>query len=88
MRIVIDVPDDMIPTKQEIIDTYIHFIGGTVCEVGGYGFMVLPKGHGDLVDADKVILSLVYGKHIDNAKCGEITKIFDNAVVIPADKGE
>lgn len=47
----------------------------------------IHKGHGDLVDADKVILGLVYGKHIDNAKCGEIAKIFNNAVVIPADKG-
>ena len=54
MQIVIDIPDDTIPTKQEIIDTYIHFIDGTVCEVGGYGFMVLPKGHGDLVDRNSI----------------------------------
>ena len=82
MKIVIDIPDkdykDIIDgyAYQELADELIEYVkNGTV----------LPKGHGNLVDADKVILGLVYGKYIDNAKCGEIVKIFDNAVVIPAD---
>ena len=48
--------------------------------------IVLPKGHGDLVDTDKVIAGLIYGKHLADSKCGEIVKIFDSAIVIHADK--
>ena len=50
---------------------------------------VLPKGHGRLVDENPVIAHLVYRDHLiaDNVKCGEVAKIFDNAVVIEADKG-
>ena len=48
----------------------------------------LPKGHGRLVDENYIIAELVYRKHLlsDGVKCGEVTKIFDNAVVIDADK--
>lgn len=48
---------------------------------------VLPKGHGRLVDENHIVAELVYRKHLlaDGVKCGEITKIFDNAVVIDAD---
>jgi len=79
MQIVIDIPDEMIPIKQEIIDTYIHFIDGKVCEVGGYGFMVLPKGHGDLVDKDTITVEedVYFQNYIINAP-----------IVIPADEGE
>ena len=48
----------------------------------------LPKGHGRLVDENSVIVQLVYREHLlaDNVKCGEVTKIFDSAVVVEADK--
>jgi hypothetical protein len=48
----------------------------------------LPKGHGRLVDENPVIAQLVYREHLlaDNVTCGEVAKIFDNAVVIEADK--
>ena len=47
----------------------------------------LPKGHGRLVDENYIIAELVYRKHLlsDGVKCGEVTEIFDNAVVIDAD---
>ena len=47
----------------------------------------LPKGHGRLVDENYIIAELVYRKHLlsDNVTCGEVTKIFDNAVVIDAE---
>ena len=89
MRIVIDIPDDMIPTKQEIIDTYIHFINGTVCEVGGYGFMVLPKGHGDLIDRDALNLDYEVSMADDWKTAHEIANCVKYApTVIDADKGE
>lgn len=85
MKIVIDIPDE---DYKDIVDGYIcQELADEMLNRVKAG-TPLPKGHGDLVDEDKVILGLVYGKHIDKAKCGEITKIFDNAVVIPADKGE
>jgi hypothetical protein len=47
----------------------------------------LPKGHGRLVDENYIITELVYRKHLlsDGVKCGEVAKIFNNAVVIDAD---
>lgn len=47
----------------------------------------LPKGHGRLLDENYVIAELVYRKNLlaDNVKCGQVTEIFNNAVVIDAD---
>ena len=47
----------------------------------------LPKGHGRLVDENHVIAELVYRKHLlaDNVKCGQVTEIFDSAVVVEAE---
>lgn len=47
---------------------------------------VLPKGHGRLLDEDMLLSMLVFGKHIDDCKCGEIAEVCNNAVVIEADK--
>ena len=69
MKIVIDIPDndyEYIKGLNEGITDYHTTVKLYRAVRGG---TVLPKGHGDLVDADKVILSLVYGKHLDNAKC-------------------
>lgn len=49
MQIVIDIPDKEVPNSQEIIDISLHFIDGEVCECN-YPYIVLPKGHGDLID--------------------------------------
>ena len=90
-RIVIDIPDELYEKLNKSTEDWAcRYVEGwqkTLAQIIRSG-TVLPKVHGNLVDADKVILGLVYGTHIDKAKCGEITKIFDNAVVIHADKGE
>lgn len=94
MKIVIDIPDDTISTKQEIIDTYIHFIDGTVCEVGGYDFMVLPKGHGDLIDRDKLNKKKKYtfqtkgGAFPKSEWFLKVDDLYNADTVIKADKGE
>lgn len=54
MQIVIDISNSEIPKQQDIIEIPLHFIDGKVCEVGGYEFDVLPKGHGRLIDANDV----------------------------------
>ena len=77
MRIVIDIPDSDVPTKQDLLNVSLHFIDGTVCEADGYGFMVLPKGHGDLVDKDTITVEedVYFQNYIIHAP-----------TVIPADK--
>lgn len=55
MHIIIEIPESDIPKGQDIIEIPLHFMDGKICEVGGYGFDVLPKGHGKLIDADAVI---------------------------------
>jgi hypothetical protein len=55
MQIVIEIPEFEIPKRQDIIEIPLHFIDGDVCEAGGYGFDVLPKGHGRLKDVDHYI---------------------------------
>ncbi len=41
MKLLIEIPDNEIPTKQTIQDIPMHFIDGTVYDVGGYGFEVI-----------------------------------------------
>ncbi len=52
-----------------------------------YNGIPLPKGHGRLVDENHVIAELVYRKNLlaDNVTCGQVTEIFNRAVVIAAD---
>jgi hypothetical protein len=53
MQIVINIPNSEISKQQNIIEIPLHFIDGKVCEAGGYGFDVLPKGHGRLIDVSE-----------------------------------
>ena len=52
MQIIIEIPESNIPKEQDIIEIPFHFMDGKVCEAGGYGFDILPKGHGRLIDAN------------------------------------
>jgi len=54
MRIVIEIPESEIPKQQDFIEIPLHFINGEVCEAGGYGFYVLPKGYGRIIDESQV----------------------------------
>ena len=99
MRVVIDIPDDKVPDKQDILDLSLHFIDGTVCEAGGFGFQVLPEGHGNLIDAD-VLNRKMYHEAFEtdsdmqkwDSGCWIRYKMFENirdsmSVVLEADKG-
>lgn len=58
MQVIIDIPESDIPKQQCIIEIPLHFIDGKVCEVGGYAFNVLPKGHGVLKDVTNLMRGL------------------------------
>ena len=42
MKLIIDIPDNEIPTKQDILSVDLHFIDGTVCECD-YPFEVIKE---------------------------------------------
>lgn len=54
MQIVIDIPNEDIPKNQDIMTVDLHFIDRVVCECT-YPYIVLPKGHGDLVDRKELL---------------------------------
>lgn len=55
MQIVIEIPDDKLTQTQSVLDISLDIISGKVFSADGYGFCVLPKNHGRLIDADEVI---------------------------------
>ncbi len=55
MQVIIEIPESEIPKRQDIIEIPLHFIDGKVCEAGGYGFDVLPKGHGKIIDVNEAM---------------------------------
>lgn len=57
MQIVIDIPNSDISLKQNVITLDLHFIDGHICECT-YPFKELLKGHGRLIDADKLRATL------------------------------
>ena len=59
MKIVIDIPDNEVPKRREIVEIGLQFIDGEVCECT-YPFQVLPKGHGDLKDVDALKTSKIW----------------------------
>ena len=91
MQIVIEIPESEIPKKQDIIEIPLHFIDEKVCEAGGYGFDVLQKGHGRLIDAHEL---LKQSYHIDDSATLSTRdvvnkeEIDDLPTIIEADKGE
>lgn len=56
MQIVIEIPDEDIPQKQDVIELNLYCMGGKVYQVGHYNFSVLSKGHGRLIDSASTIL--------------------------------
>lgn len=96
MQIVIEIPDDKIPTKQCYKDVLIKFVDKQVCEVTLISqdhadfekelfFDVLPEGHGRLIDADALYSDLAFPTQ-QFAKA--FRRILDDAptMIIPADK--
>ena len=87
MKVIIEISESDIPKQQDFIEIPLHFINGEICEAGGYGFCVLPKGYGRLIDA-KAYEQDIRKHYFDNStviRCTEIT--LDNApTIIEADK--
>lgn len=54
MQIVIEIPDEKLSEKQTIIDIELGCIDGKICSCT-YQYTPLPKGHGDLIDADALM---------------------------------
>lgn len=86
MKLIIDIPEEIVKKgfEESLTDEERH----TIIRAVGNG-TPLPKGHGRLVDENHVIAELVYRENLlaDNVKCGQVTEIFNSAVVIDADKG-
>lgn len=84
MKLIIDIPEKLY--KNVVEDTKRGFIGSDVWIAVANG-IPLPKGHGRLVDENYVIAELVYRKKLlaDDVTCGQVTEIFDSAVVVDAD---
>ena len=78
MQIVLYIPDEDIPKRQDVLTVDFVFIDGHISQCD-YPFEELPKGHGRLIDADKFI-----SEHF-----GEVARLVDDApTIIEADKGE
>lgn len=86
MRIIIEIPESEIPKQQDVIEIPFHFIDGTVCEVGGYGFDVLPKGHGRLIDADALGEKL--NRYTEAPYQYALAVFNESPTIIEADKAE
>ena len=79
MKLIIDIPDNEIPTKQDLLSIDLCFFNGKVSQCD-YPFMELPKGHGRLIDADALPLNA-----IDDANYGS-NYIRIAPTIIEADK--
>lgn len=53
MKLIIDIPKECMPAKQDVLNVPLHFIDGQVCEAGGYGFMNISDNatNGDVIKA-------------------------------------
>ncbi len=83
IQILLTIPDNVVNDNgnksilELLTDTYI---------AKEINYQILNANHGRLVDEEKVLSGLIFGKHIENSKCKEIREIFNNSVVIEADK--
>lgn len=85
MKLIIDIPDKV---YNEYRDGVMSMENNCIIGNAVFDGMPLPKGHGRLVDENHVIAELVYRKNLlaDDVTCGQVTEIFNSAVVVDADK--
>lgn len=82
MKIVIDIPDNEIPTKQDLLSIDLCFFKGKVSQCD-YPFMELPKGHGRLIDEQSVINSIANTNFwLSNDNWHELMKAISNTPTI------
>lgn len=85
MKIVIDISEDDYNAIRDNIKAYSLadiLFGAVQCGT------VLPKGHGDLIDRDKLEKDTEWSEYEDEFISYSHRQIFSEPVVIPADKGE
>lgn len=92
MQIVIEIPEKDVPNSQEIMTIDLHFIAGEVCGCS-YPYMVLPKGHGRLIDADEleveeVDVDWLQGGHVGSIRYYSIMKVSGALTIVEADGGD
>lgn len=85
MKIVIDIPDVV---KQRLDEGHIE--NGSIMSWALLDMIkngtVLPKGHGDLIDRDKLEKDTEWSEYEDEFISYSYSQIFSEPVVIPADK--
>lgn len=85
MDILIRIPDKEVPKQQKLVPIDLHFVDGHLTEASGYGFQELPKGHGRLIDAYKVIDTI--NKEYPSVDRWDIKQWIEGAdTIIEADK--
>ena len=81
MKIIIDIDEDML--TEEEIEACIKLANTDFSDV-----TVLQKGHGDLIDRDKLEKDTEWDEYEDGCISYSHHQIFSAPVVIPADKGD
>ena len=93
MKIVIDIPENEVSKRREIVEIVLQFMDGEVCECT-FPFQVFPKGHGRLIDADYIKLFSIDHDCWNDVEYEGVIKVvpviaIDNAsTIIEADKEE
>lgn len=83
MQIVIDIPEDMYNDVNILIVKDLPELKKIIANG-----IPLPKGHGDLIDRDKLEKDTEWDEYEDGFISYSHRQIFSEPVVIPADKGE
>ena len=91
MRLLVEIPEgEIIPNENFYYTITFSFAEGLPRDVGALvdgeffsdtqEFQVLPSTA--LLDADKLLMQLIYSKVIDAATCGDIKKIIEQSTVV------
>lgn len=82
MKIVIDIPDNEVPKRREIVEIGLQFMDGEVCECT-YSFQILPKGHGRLGDLDELLKAMDTWDKFGVAPDGKLVSYNDCECYVP-----
>lgn len=88
MKVIIDIPEDVYVARK--YGDISPWITGTILDAVEQG-TPLPKGHGRLIDADKLCQTPIDSTDLPCGKClmvYDVDEIADAPTVVDADKGE
>ena len=83
MQIVVDIPDFIYERLKEDVNCGMVNLNSAIANG-----IPLPKGHGDLIDRDKLEKDTEWDEYEDGFISYSHGQIFSEPIVIPADKGE